>query len=84
MKIKYIGETIPLELTKNKTYDVVSVEKGWYRIIIDEPISEDYIYPPELFEIVEEGENSTIKKRIYGVSPTVNKKSAVNIAIAGK
>ena len=52
MKIKYIGETISFALTKNKIYTVLSVEKGWYRILDD--TSEDYLYPPELFEIVEE------------------------------
>ena len=39
------------DLVYGKIYDVISVEKGWYRII-DES-DEDYIYPPELFEIVE-------------------------------
>jgi len=33
-----------------KVYDVISIERGWYRII-DES-EEDYIYPPEEFEIV--------------------------------
>ena len=54
MKIKYIGDTLNMELTKDKIYDVISIEKGWYRIIIDEPIEGDYLYPPEMFEIVEE------------------------------
>ena len=36
MKIKYIGETIPLGLTWGKIYDVISIEKGWFRIIDDE------------------------------------------------
>ena len=54
MKVKYIGESKPLELTKNKVYEVMSVEKGWYRILIDPPIAEDYLYPPKLFEVVEE------------------------------
>ena len=54
MKIKFIKDSIPLELTKDKVYDVLAVEKGWYRIVIDEPIAEDYLYPPELFEIYEE------------------------------
>ena len=52
MRVKYLKDTIPLELTKGKIYDVISIEKGWYRIVSDAPISEDYLYPPELFEIV--------------------------------
>lgn len=50
LKIKYIGETDFLVLTHNKIYDVISIEKDWYKIIDDS--GEDYLYPLELFEIV--------------------------------
>lgn len=52
MKVKYIGETEELVLTNGKVYDVISIEKGWYRI--NDDTGEDYLYPPESFEIVEE------------------------------
>lgn len=53
MRIKYLGEDIPLALTHGKTYDVLAVEKGpdlisdqeeanWLRIITD--IGEDYLF----------------------------------------
>ena len=51
LKIKYIGETDFLVLTHNIIYDVISIVKEWYRIIDDS--GEDYLYLPELFEIVE-------------------------------
>ena len=51
LRIKYIGETDFLVLTHNIIYDVISIEKEWYRIIDDS--GEDYLYLPELFEIVE-------------------------------
>ena len=51
MRVKYMGETNPLMLTHGKEYEVLSIEKGWYRIIDD--TDEDYLYPPELFEIIE-------------------------------
>ena len=51
MKVKYIGNTVPLGMTKGKVYDVLSVEKGWYRIVDDS--GEDYLYPPELFEVTD-------------------------------
>lgn len=51
MTIKYIGKTIPFALTHNKTYEVISIEKKWYRILDD--TGEDYLYPPENFEIIE-------------------------------
>lgn len=50
MKVKYIGISDPLELINGKIYNVISIEKGWYRII--DETSEDYLYPPELFEII--------------------------------
>lgn len=51
MKVKWLGKTDFLVLTKNREYDVISVEKDWYRIKDDS--GEDYLYPPENFEIVE-------------------------------
>lgn len=52
MKVRWIGETEFLAGTHGKIYTVLSVEKEWYRIIDDS--GEDYLYPPELFEIVAE------------------------------
>lgn len=51
MKVKFLGKTEFLVLTNGRTYDVVSVEKGWYRIVDDS--GEAYLYPPKYFEIVE-------------------------------
>ncbi len=60
MKVKYVGKedfSVPdsyqlfFDVIPNKIYEVLSIEKGWYRII-DES-EEDYLYPPEKFEIVE-------------------------------
>jgi hypothetical protein len=51
MKVKYKGETSFLIATKGKIYNVLSVEKGWYRIVDDS--GADYLYPPEMFDIVE-------------------------------
>ena len=51
-KVKYLGRTVFLMLEHDQVYDVVSVEKGWYRIV-DES-GEDYLYPPECFEIIEQ------------------------------
>ena len=52
MKVKWLGKTDFLVLTNNKIYDVISIERGWYRIIDD--LDEDYLYPPDMFEVVEE------------------------------
>lgn len=53
MKVRYLGKTEFLVLTHNKVYDVLAIEKGWYRIKDDS--GDDYIYPPNYFEIVENG-----------------------------
>lgn len=50
MNVKYTGKTDFLVLTHGKVYPVISVEKGWYRIVDDS--GEDYLYPPEQFEII--------------------------------
>lgn len=52
MKVKYIGKVDTMALVKGKVYEVLSVEKGWYRIMTE--LDEDYIFPPDQFEIVEE------------------------------
>ena len=52
MKVRYLGKTEFLVLTNNKVYDVISVEKGWYRVVDDS--GEDYLYHTKYFEIVEE------------------------------
>jgi len=50
LKVIFQRDTQPLVLTKDKVYEVISVEQDWYRIVDDS--NEDYLYPPELFEIV--------------------------------
>lgn len=52
MKVKFKGKTEFLILTHNKIYEVLSIEREWYRIVDDS--GDDYLYPPNLFEIVEE------------------------------
>lgn len=52
MKVKWKGKTEYLMLTHDKIYDVVSVEKKWYRVVDDS--GDDYLYPPEKFEIVQD------------------------------
>lgn len=55
MKVRYIKNTISLCLTQNKVYEVLSVERGWYRVVDDS--GEDYLYPPEHFETVRENDH---------------------------
>lgn len=40
-------------LTHGHIYTVLSVEREWFRVI-DES-GEDYLYPPEAFDLVENG-----------------------------
>nr|WP_314505399.1 hypothetical protein [uncultured Lachnoanaerobaculum sp.] len=61
MKVRWLGKAEALILTNDKIYDVISIERGWYGVIDDS--GEDYLYPPEVFEIVEE--DNKIKKS-YG------------------
>ena len=63
LRVKYVGELnidvpnsykIFMDVLPGKVYEVLSIEDGWYRIV-DES-EEDYLYPPENFEIVVEDE----------------------------
>ena len=50
MKVRYIGKDY-VTFRAGKIYEVISIEKGWYRIMTE--LDEDYLFPPKLFEIVE-------------------------------
>ena len=45
MKVRYIGESDPLQLLNGKEYDVLSVEYGWLRVV--DETEDDYLYPFE-------------------------------------
>ena len=52
MRVKYIGKRDTLAFERGKVYEVMSVEKGWFRIMTE--LDEDYLFPPHIFEIVED------------------------------
>ncbi len=52
MKVKYIGKQDFIALKRDRVYDIISVEKGWYRIMTE--LGDDYLFPPEAFEIVDD------------------------------
>ncbi len=52
MKVKYIGKHDTVAIDRDKTYEVIAIEKSWYRIMTE--LDEDYLFPKSLFEIVEE------------------------------
>ncbi len=51
MKVKYTGESTSYGLEKNEIYEVISIEKNFYRII--DKSKEDFLYSPDFFEIIE-------------------------------
>ena len=52
IRVKYIGKLDTPALDKEKVYEVLAIEKGWYRIMTE--LNEDYLFPPESFEIFNE------------------------------
>ena len=62
MKAKYVGNINTIALKKGKVYDVMSVEKGWFRIMTE--LDDDYLFPPEQFEIIEDDEGRTLRRVI--------------------
>lgn len=52
LRVKYIGEEyLGTAFDKDAVYEVMAIEKGWYRIMTE--LDDDYLFPPELFEVVE-------------------------------
>lgn len=51
MRARYLGEPL-VALEQGKIYDVISVEKGWLRIMTE--IGDDYLFPPNLFEVIDD------------------------------
>ena len=59
MKVRWKGKTSSLMLTHGKVYNVMSIEKDWYRVVDDS--GDDYLYPPGGFDIVDDSDIATIK-----------------------
>lgn len=52
MKVRYIGDYYKVSLIKGKIYEVISQHNGWYEIF--DETEEEYLFPNNMFEIVEE------------------------------
>lgn len=52
MRVQFVHREGGEIIERGKTYDVISIEGGWYRID-DEGDGEGSLYPPSLFDIVE-------------------------------
>lgn len=59
MKVKYIKESCA-SLENGNVYDVLSIEYGLYRIV--DETEDDYLFPPESFEIVDDSDYDSIPK----------------------
>ena len=53
--VKYNGKDDPLSLREGKIYAARVLAKGWYGIV--DEAGEEYAYPPEYFEIINESGN---------------------------
>jgi hypothetical protein len=50
-KMDFLAKDNHIALIENKVYDILSEEKGFFRVV-DES-GEDYLYPKSFFEIVQ-------------------------------
>lgn len=50
LQVKYIGDYYQVRLYKNKVYDVISVENGWYEIMGED--GDQGFFPSGMFEVV--------------------------------
>ena len=60
MKIKFIWPYDLVGVKKEKEYEVISIEKGWYRIMTE--LGEDYLFPPSAVEVIEEDKNRDVQR----------------------
>lgn len=60
MKVKFKGDYDTMAFEDGKIYDVISIEKGWYRIMTE--LDEDYLFEPSDFDIVEPDDGTVPKK----------------------
>ena len=51
LKVRYKGKDM-VAMQQGKIYPVIAIEKGWYRIMTE--INEDYLFPPEAFDIIDD------------------------------
>ena len=51
MIVRYIGKEDTLAFDRDKTYIVMSVERGFYRIMTE--LDEAYLFPPDVVEVVD-------------------------------
>lgn len=51
-KVHYIGEYDTIALRRDKTYEVLAVKQGFYRLA--DELDSDYLYAPGQFEVVGE------------------------------
>ena len=52
IKVKFIGEDDPMALRSGKEYNARVLNKGWFGVV--DETNEEYAYPPECFEIIEQ------------------------------
>lgn len=49
MKVRYIGPDV-VTFDKSKEYEVITIEKGWYRIMSE--LDESYLLPPKAVGLI--------------------------------
>lgn len=52
VKVRFLGPDNPLALRHGKIYEARVLKLGWYGIV--DETHEEYAYPPDNFEVIEE------------------------------
>ncbi|MBQ9384872.1 MAG: hypothetical protein IJT87_11615 [Ruminiclostridium sp.] len=60
MKVRFNGIS-DVSLTNGKEYEVISIEKGWFRIV--DNTEDDYLFAPDEFEITDSTGYYDLKQR---------------------
>lgn len=62
MRVRYTGDYFKVMFDKNKTYEVIAIEDGYYRVYSDE-FEDDGLFSPDIFEVVQEDPKPPILNR---------------------
>ena len=77
MKVRYRGESDPLCLIHDKEYDVISIEKGLYRIA--DEAGNDHLFLPDAFEILDSRDDHNLIKDYSEIDELIDQADEITV-----
>ena len=77
MKVRYRGESDPLCLIHDKEYEVVSIEKGLYRIV--DEAGNDHLFQPDAFKILDSRDDHNLIKDYSEIDELIDQADEITV-----